>query len=89
MRLQTGRTTITFASADAHSHRITFPTPFAAVPVIVPNIDVAPAATARWDVRAINAATTGFTFFVYSNATGADTAWNNIQVSWLALSLTG
>ena len=89
LRIQTGRAALTFAARDAHSYRVTFPTAFANTPIVLPNIDDAPGATARWDVRAINTSTTGFTFFVYSNEAGAATAWSNVGISWLALSLNG
>lgn len=89
LRIQTGRSTLSFAATDAYTHPITFPVAFGAVPVIVANIDAAPAATARWDVRAISPSATGFTFFVYANASGAATAWSNVSISWLALSLNG
>ncbi|WP_205327561.1 hypothetical protein [Glycomyces sp. YM15] len=89
LKIQTGRSSLSFATTDAHSHPVTFQAAFANAPIVLPNIDAAPAASARWDARAINTSTTGFTFFVYSNASGAATAWTNVGFSWLALSLTG
>lgn len=85
---QTGIELVSFTSLSSHTRTVTFPVPFASIPVIpAPNIASGAGAAARWGARAFSITTTGFTLFVY---TGDDTGiapqtWTNIPVHWIAI----
>lgn len=83
---QAGTELITFSTLDSFTTTVTFPTAFTATPVMpAPNINTGAGAAGRWDARAINITNTGFTLWVFSNASGATSSWSNIPVQWLAV----
>lgn len=83
--VQRGIELVSFTSLESYTKAILFPAPFAVAPVMAANIAVAPSPTARWDVRAIDVTTTGFTLFVFANASGATATWSNVAVHWIAV----
>ncbi|MFC8723780.1 H-type lectin domain-containing protein [Streptomyces bacillaris] len=78
-------TDISFTNQTSHTRAITFATPFSAPPVISIGIQSGAGPTARWDVRAINVTTTGFTIFAYYGELPlVSSTWSNIPVAWRA-----
>lgn len=83
---QAGTELVTFSTLDSYTVAVVFPVPFTSVPVMpAPNINTGAGSAGRWDARAINVTATGFTLWVFSNATGATSSWSNIPVMWTAL----
>lgn len=83
--IQRGIELVSFTSLESYTKDIVFASPFAVAPIMAANLAVAPSSTARWDVRAINVTTTGFTLFAYSNAAGSSATWSNVAVHWIAV----
>ena len=83
---QVGAVAISFTTLDSYSGTsVTFPVAFAVTPKVFVNIDSGGASTARWQARAINPCTTGFTPFVFASTAGATATWSNVNVNWVAL----
>ena len=76
---------VSFTSMDAFTVPVNFGFTFPGLPTIMTNIDSGSGTTGRWDSRAILPTTTGFTLFVFSNASGSAGTWVDIPVSWTAL----
>lgn len=84
--MQDGAVAISFTTLDSYSGTsVTFPVAFAVTPRVFCNIDSGGAATARWQSRAINPSTTGFTPFVFASTAGATATWSNVNVNWFAI----
>ena len=83
--IQRGIELVSFTSLDSYTKSIVFPVPFDVAPIMAANIAVAPASTARWDVRAIDVTTTQFTLFAFANSSGATVTWSNVAVHWIAV----
>lgn len=79
-----GTTLISFTTMDNFTQVVNFGFTFPGVPTVVTNIDSGAGATGRWDSRAISTTTTGFTVFVYSNASGSTATWADVPVSYIA-----
>lgn len=78
-------TLVSFTNQSSHTRTITFSTPFSAPPVVSIGIASGAGPTARWDVRAINVTTAGFTLFTYYGDLPLTTAtWASIPVQWRA-----
>lgn len=85
--MQAGAVALSFTSLDTYSGTsVTFPAAFAATPKVFVNIDSGGASTARWQARAINVSTTGFTPFVFASTAGATATWAAVNVNWFAVS---
>lgn len=81
---QTGTELINFTTLTQTTVAVTFPVPFLTIPKVFTEIQSGAGPTARWDSRAINVSTTGFTIFVYSNDIAAAT-WVDVPVVWVAV----
>jgi hypothetical protein len=79
-----GTTLVNFVALDSTTVPVSFGFTFPGVPTVVTNIDSGAGATGRWDSRAISATATGFTLFVFSNASGSTNTWVDIPVSYVA-----
>lgn len=83
---QVGAVNISFTTLDSYSGTtVTFPKAFAVVPKVFVNIDSGGAATARWQVRAINVTTTTFVPFCFASTAGATATWSAVPVNWFAI----
>jgi hypothetical protein len=81
-----GTALVTFSNVDSFSTSVSFGFTFPGAPTVTnPNINASSSAEARWDARALNPTTTGFTLFVYSNASGATSSWSAVPVTWTAV----
>jgi hypothetical protein len=83
--LQVGTTPVSFTSQTAvTTATVTFPTAFAATPVVMLNIFTGSGVAAHWSARAINITPTGFQIFVYADTGAAAQTWSAIPVQWMA-----
>lgn len=82
--LQVGTTSVSFTSQTSFSKAVTFPTPFAATPVVTTNIHFGGGNAAHWASRAINITTTGFTVFVFADTGSSAQTWSAVPVQWIA-----
>jgi hypothetical protein len=79
-----GTSLVSFTTMDNFTQVVNFGFTFPGLPTVVTNIDSGAGATGRWDSRAISITVTGFTLFVYSNASGSTATWSDIPVSYIA-----
>jgi hypothetical protein len=79
-----GTALVNFTTQDSFTGPVSFGFTFPGVPTVVVNIDSGAGATGRWDARAITTSTTGFTLFVFSNASGSTNTWVDVPVSYIA-----
>jgi hypothetical protein len=79
-----GTTLVNFTMMDNFTTGVAFGFTFPGIPTVVMNIDSGAGATGRWDARAISVTATGFTLFVFSNASGSTSTWADIPVSYIA-----
>lgn len=81
---QTGAVSMSFSSVVSATTAVNFGFTFPVAPVVTTNIDSGAGPTARWESRAINLTTTGFTMFVYQSQ-AISGSWTDIPVNWLAV----
>lgn len=84
--MQVGSELVSFTSLTSTTIPITFATPFSGQPRMFTNIASGSGSTQRWDSRAINVTSSGFTLFLFQGD-GSDPAqtWTNIPVHWMAV----
>lgn len=82
--LQVGTASVSFTSQTSFSQSVTFPTAFAATPVVMTNIFTGSGVAGHWSSRAINITPTGFQIFVFSESGAAAQTWSAIPVQWMA-----
>lgn len=78
-----GSLTMSFTTLTASTAVVNFGFTFPGLPAVVTNIDSGAGATSRWESRAFNISTTGFTMFVYQSQALTGT-WVDIPLSWIA-----
>lgn len=82
--LQVGTASVSFTTQTAFTQSVTFPTAFAATPVVMTNIHFGSGNAAHWSSRAINITSTGFSVFVYADTSAAAQTWSAVPVQWMA-----
>lgn len=82
---QAGQLTVSFTSLSSYTLPVTFPVAFPVAPIM--NVEIASGAgsTGRFEARAINVTSSGWTLFILltDTAEGVDT-WATIPVHWTA-----
>lgn len=82
---QSGQESISFTTLSSFTKAVTFPIPFTTAPRVMTNIASNAASTDRWESRAYNITTTGFTLFLFEgDAADAAQTWANVPVQWFA-----
>ena len=81
---RSGIVLVNFTTQDSFTAPVSFGFTFPGTPTVITNISSTAGATARWDSRAASPTTTGFTLFVYSNASGTTNTWVDVPVTYIA-----
>lgn len=82
--LQVGTASISFTSQTSFTQSVTFPTAYAATPVVMTNIHFGSGNAAHWSSRAINITSTGFQIFVFADTAATAQTWAAVPVQWMA-----
>jgi len=80
-----GSQNVNFTSLSAFTVAVSFGATFPTIPQVSTNINTGDGTAARWNSRAININTTGFTLLVFAPDGGTTQTWVNIPVGWIAV----